>query len=205
MFDTSEKISFWDRRILAWEERHYKTRFSSISQRQRIARQYLENKVEGLKILEIGCGSGLLASSLVASGAQSYTGIDLSPVAIENASRINSNTAFCKFLTGDLEAASHESFDLIFSLGLMDWLSSDEQKYLAKLSKNKLFLHSFTEKMPVTSFFNMLHRLYSKTYARPSAYEPIHQHRNEVLKLFPENVNVVRSPKMFISSFVTNL
>lgn len=205
MLNTSEKTNFWDKRILAWEQRHYKTRFSSIAQRKELAGQYIKKHCCGKQVLELGCGSAMLAKTIIEAGAQSYTGIDLSPVAIKNAFRINSNTSNCSFIMGKLEDAQELEFDIIFSLGLMDWLHESEQRQLAQLSHNKIFLHSFTEKLPFTLFFNLLHKLYSKTYATPKKYEPIHQHRTEVQDLFPGPNRIVRSPRMFISSFATNL
>lgn len=95
-FDARE---FWDKRILGWEEGHYgELQFGapglerlanrasgSLRFRLDAAREILEVHVPGKRVLEVGCGSVLLAECLVKAGADMYTVIDLAPSAIENA------------------------------------------------------------------------------------------------------------------------
>ncbi|MBT5108905.1 MAG: class I SAM-dependent methyltransferase, partial [Rhodospirillaceae bacterium] len=46
---------------------------------------YGKPHVKGRRIVELGCGSGLLARDLLACGALSYQGFDISPIAIDRA------------------------------------------------------------------------------------------------------------------------
>jgi 2-polyprenyl-3-methyl-5-hydroxy-6-metoxy-1,4-benzoquinol methylase len=50
------------------------------------------------RVLEVGCGVGLLASFLFEQGIENYLGFDFSPVAIEQARR---NAPWCRFLVAD--------------------------------------------------------------------------------------------------------
>ena len=43
--------------------------------------------VEGLRVLDVGCGSGLYARELVAGGARSVVGLDVSPTMIRLATK----------------------------------------------------------------------------------------------------------------------
>ena len=96
VFDICE---FWDERILGWEEGRYgEPRFGatwlerlanrasgSLRFRLDAAREILDAHVRGKRVLEVDCGSGLLAECIVKAGADTYTVIDLAPSAIENA------------------------------------------------------------------------------------------------------------------------
>ena len=81
---------FWDKKILGWERDRYfsKNIFlkqNSVKYRLYIAKKLLKKFVKNKKILELGCGSGLLAKSIIKYGAKSYMGYDISGKAINNA------------------------------------------------------------------------------------------------------------------------
>ncbi len=68
---------------------------------------FLEELVKpGMKVLDIGCGSGILAITAVLLGADSATGVDIDPIAVkvacENAQQ-NGVTSSCHFVQGDLD------------------------------------------------------------------------------------------------------
>ena len=90
---------FWEMRLLKWEQGRYGrpdrpvgplewiANRSSMSLRHRIAitpellKPFLANK----RVVELGCGSGILAGRLIAYGAASYLGIDIAEAAIRMA------------------------------------------------------------------------------------------------------------------------
>jgi ribosomal protein L11 methyltransferase len=49
--------------------------------------QLMQGKVKGQRILDIGCGSGILSLAALQLGASSATGIDIDPEAIEHAQK----------------------------------------------------------------------------------------------------------------------
>ena len=91
--------SFWNAKILGWEDSRYKDPATAPSLAERIAgrvstslRFRLEEAVRllaphlpGRRVVELGCGSGLLAERLLALGAASYQGFDISDAAIARA------------------------------------------------------------------------------------------------------------------------
>src|SRR5262249_12753916 len=90
---------FWGRKLLAWGQGRYCgpdrprdllewiANRSSMSLRFRVAitpellRPYLANK----RVVELGCGSGMMAGKLIEYGAASYLGIDIAESAVEAA------------------------------------------------------------------------------------------------------------------------
>lgn len=63
-------------------------------------------------ILDVGCGEGVLHAILRTQGYERYTGIDLSPTAIENAAALADERT--EFLVGDVRALQTERrFDVI--------------------------------------------------------------------------------------------
>ena len=87
---------------------------------------YLAQHVRGSAVLEYGCGVAASAHSLVDLGAANVTGIDISPVAVEQASaRVREggydNVAFRVMDAEDLDFAA-DSFDLICGSGILHHL-----------------------------------------------------------------------------------
>src|SRR2546430_945199 len=89
---------FWEDKILRWEADRYgrsahsswlervASRLSgSLRARLALAESLLRPHVAGRRVVELGCGSGLLAAPLVEAGAASYLGIDIARSAIASA------------------------------------------------------------------------------------------------------------------------
>jgi 2-polyprenyl-3-methyl-5-hydroxy-6-metoxy-1,4-benzoquinol methylase len=78
------------------------------------------------RVLDVGCGTGLLAQRLAQDTMSTYVGIDLSPVAIERARRLDLEKA--EFIVGN--AATFEppqAFDLIIFNEILYYLMRPEE------------------------------------------------------------------------------
>ena len=86
---------FWEKKIIGWEDGRYattsKTRgiegladraSSSLRFRLKAATHLLAAQVIGKNVVEIGCGSALLAEKLIDLGAKNYVGYDFADVAV---------------------------------------------------------------------------------------------------------------------------
>lgn len=72
------------------------------------------------KILDIGCGSGIIAALMAINGAKKVVGIDINPSAIQNAQKNAKAIGFkdqLEFRVGDClsEVDSKEEFDIIYA------------------------------------------------------------------------------------------
>lgn len=71
---------------------------------------------KGDKVLDVGCGSGILSVTSVLLGAESATGCDIDPVAVkvsgENA-RLNGESDRCRFVLSDLTTDIDDRYDVI--------------------------------------------------------------------------------------------
>ncbi len=77
----------------------------------------LENDFEGKKVLDMGCGTGILAIMASKAGATEITAIDYDPVCYESTienSRLN-HAANIMALCGSKEAIPNEQFDVILA------------------------------------------------------------------------------------------
>jgi len=223
----SSKINpkkFWEEKILTWEQDRYEDgktssfleffahrASSSIHHRHELAKEILAAHVQGKKILEIGCGSGRLSESLIRAGAQSYTGIDIAEPAIENAKRIAEEKGISnvvKFEVGDLQSLSHYDVDIVFSLGVTDWLTNDEIERLFSRFRGAMFLHSISEKR--LSLIQTLHRLYCyvayghKTKGYVPRYLPVAQIADAAGQSGTEKMYILRDAGMKFGIFVTS-
>ena len=91
---------------------------------------------EGMRVLEIGCGTGTLTVMMAGRGAQ-ITGVDASPAMLSEAQRKVTaagleDRAELKFMDATMigERFSPGSFDLIVSTLVFSELSPQEQRYV---------------------------------------------------------------------------
>ena len=108
----------------------------------------LENNIAGKKVLDMGCGTGILAIMASKLGAGTVTAIDYDPVCyestIENArlNSIDNITALC----GSKEAIPNEQFDIILA-NINRNILLDQMKHYANALKpgGEIYLSGFYE------------------------------------------------------------
>jgi len=223
---TVEPKKFWEGKILGWEQGRYgqKEKRSSVLEkladrssaslrfRMEITGQLLVPHVEGKRIVEIGCGSGLLSETLLAAGAQSYIGYDIAENAIDHASRSAAKSGFSDKARYEVAAVSDLpdlEADLVFSLGLLDWLTDEELKTVFKVGGSADFLHAIAEKR--ASLSQLIHRAYVQmAYGhKTGSYRPRYYRISEIeLLLRPytdAKLHVYRDPLLSFGALVSSL
>ena len=166
--------NYWENKIVGWEDgRYMKTENSggienladkaSNSLRFRLiaATQLLTPHVVGKNIVEIGCGSALLAEKLLDLGAASYQGYDFAEAAVTRANeRLAAAGLSDKARLDVVEVANLKPLnaDVIFSLGLFDWLTLDDIEHIFTCSEGAVFLHAIAEKR--VSLQQIIHQIY---------------------------------------------
>ncbi len=96
--------------------------------------------VRGLKVCDIGCGSGRFVASLAKRGAQ-VTGVDFAPDMLKLASQLAEQEGVaerCKFVLSDaLDWKTDEKFDLVIAIGFWDYVADPlpRLKVIRKLTK----------------------------------------------------------------------
>ncbi len=147
------KSAFWDERILAWEMRRYSmlARFNpfawTVRRRMRTAQALVRGEFAGhADILDLGCGSGLLANAVVDAPSRRYLGIDFSRVAVAAArTRFARHADRIRFEQRDVLESPGRKASLIVALGLLDWLETGEvARWFGGLDARSLCF-SFTE------------------------------------------------------------
>ena len=75
----------------------------------------------GVRVLDVGCGTGWMSNSLALHHGASVTGLDFNPVAIARAREVAEATGLpTQFVAGDLFTYQpEEPFDLVISLGVL--------------------------------------------------------------------------------------
>lgn len=223
---TVDPKQFWEKKILTWERGRYDapregaTLLESVANRSSgslrfrldITRQLLAPYVAGKHVVEVGCGSGLLAMDILDKGAASYTGYDIAEIAVTEARRRVEGTKSgqrARFEVCSVMELPKLEADIVFSLGLLDWLTDEELDALFKATGSSDYLHAISEKG--RSLAQWLHRAYVHlSYGRrtgsyvPRYYsvawlEPLIQRHN------PADVNVFRHPSLSFGALVSSL
>jgi predicted TPR repeat methyltransferase len=151
--DAARKAAFWDAKITAWE----KARYSALSllnpfawtvrSRMGAASRLLRGEFRRhARVLDLGCGSGLLARAVLDAPDRSYTGVDFSAAAVEMArTRFAAHADRVRFERLDVLQAPAWEAQLIVFLGLLDWLEEGEMAELFGKLKADVLCFSFTE------------------------------------------------------------
>ncbi|WP_276725526.1 50S ribosomal protein L11 methyltransferase [Capnocytophaga granulosa] len=114
--------------------------------------QLLPLSLEGSKVLDMGCGTGILAIMAALRGARDITAIDIDPWCVENATE-NVQQNDCSFITikeGDVSLIAGEQYNLILANINRNILLSDIPAYTQALLPQGLLLVSgfYEEDLP---------------------------------------------------------
>lgn len=217
---------FWEGKIIRWEADRYGPGSARASWMERLARRLsgslrarialaerlLRPHVAGRRVVELGCGSGLLAASLVDAGATSYLGIDIATSAIQSArARVEGTPAAARitFEQGAVASLPPLSADLVFSLGLFDWLTSAELDRVFAAGGTADYLHAIAEKR--RSLSQYVHRTYvflsygHRTGAYVPRYFDVHGIEAIASRHNPRPMRVFRDRALSFGAFVTTL
>ncbi len=91
---------------------------------------------DGVTVLDVGCGSGILSIASVLLGAESAFGVDIDPTAVRTAdenAEINNVSDKCKFLAGNLTDKVEGTYNVIVANIVADaiiMLSKDVKKFM---------------------------------------------------------------------------
>jgi SAM-dependent methyltransferase len=163
---------FWETKLIGWEQGRYgrpdrplgflewiaNRSSSSLRFRVSIVPELLKPFLANKTVVELGCGSGLIARKLLDYGASSYLGIDIAKSAIEKARSRHGNDARMQFQVGSVAELPPLSSDLVVSLGLFDWLTDEEIATVFRQLGKADFLHAIAERRPGVQ--QWLHRSY---------------------------------------------
>ena len=203
------KKEFWNQKISSWEKKKYSGALkyfdvnSSVKFRLHVAVSLLSQISKEKNLLELGCGSGLLWDRIKLLNMKSYRGVDFSKNAIEIFSKKIQNFKYKKTVSLFCEDCMESIYpiDIVVSLGLLDWISMEKIKKLAKNYKGNWYLHSFSEKRYSLSQF--IHSLYSRvTY---KIYVPKYRSADEMISIFGSTAKIYRHPKLSFSTFIYRL
>ncbi len=169
-----EPKAFWNAKILGWEASRYGGGASpdliegvagrissSVRFRLDTAARLLAPHLAGRRVVELGCGSGLLAERLLVLGAASYQGYDLSDAAIARAKQRAAGSPrreAMHFAAAAVSDLPPQGDALVVSLGLVEWLTPAELDHLFTLGRQGSCLHAVSERR--RSAAQLIHRAY---------------------------------------------
>lgn len=216
--------AFWEAKILDWEASRYGAADRAPTVMERIAGRaswslrfrleaalaLLTPVVAGRPVLELGCGSGLLAEPLMAAGAAAYHGMDFAETAILRARQRVADGPHARrisFEAAPVAAAANPDDAVVISLGLLDWLEPRDLRHVLSLGRRG-FLHTFSERR--ASPQQWIHRLYvHAAYGRRNrGYAPRYHKASDLAAMAAAGStqpSVIRDPRLTFGVFLTDL
>ncbi len=165
---SQEESEYYDE---LWETRQGKERPLDAVRRKRIVEAIPKQTGQKLRILDLGCGRGILAKHLVDFG--DVFGIDLSEEGIEIAKRICEHGTFTVGSFFDVELP-RDSFDVVVSQEVIEHLETDDQhRYLGLIFETLRpggMLLLTTPNQPVMALVN---EAFSRESGKPWSDQPI--------------------------------
>lgn len=223
---STDPKKFWEDKILTWEEGRYEPRKAKGSLLERIADassrslryriqvgvELLKDHVKGKSVLEVGCGSGLVAQNFIDAGATRYVGFDIAENAIAIANKRKQDKGWSdriSFHVGSIDAMPAVTEDIVFSLGVLDWLTDAELEILFARQGKAHFLHAIAEKR--MSLSQYAHRAYVQvSYGhKTGAYRPRYFAAADIARLAAEHQSgpffAFRNPKLSFGALISSL
>jgi SAM-dependent methyltransferase len=137
---TVDPKAFWEDKILTWEKGRNDTKgatgsileritdaaSNSLRYRIQVGVELLAPYVKGKSVLEVGCGSGLIAQKFIDAGAIRYRGFDIAENRIALANRRKADEKWSDTITfhvDTISAMAPVTEDVVLSLGVLDWLT----------------------------------------------------------------------------------
>ncbi|MBI5418045.1 class I SAM-dependent methyltransferase [Candidatus Poribacteria bacterium] len=159
---------YWNNKIIEWEKSAYEkdSRNSNfiekianlfrgiVRERMALTIKTLSPFVKDKTIIDIGCGSGILASELLKFNPKKIIGIDISENAIAKAKKCIIDKR-CDFFIGDALNFDLPESDIIVGLGVLDFIPKNFLPDFLKKIKSKYFLFSFPERS-ISPYYYMI-------------------------------------------------
>ncbi len=105
-------------------------------------------RIEGARVLDIGCGTGRFSIEFAKRGAAQVVGIDFAPHMVDFSRAIAQRMQVaerCSFICGDFMTHQFEQpFDIIIAMGLFDYIREPQPMFtkIAQLTR-RVFIGSF--------------------------------------------------------------
>ena len=171
--------------------------------------EHLTPHIQGKRIVELGCGTGRLAATLIERGADSYLRYDFAPSAIKIAQQRAADEGLedrIKFKVVEIGELEKIDADFVISMGLFSWVSDDHIEHIFSITRNIDFLHNFSERrLSIRQILKFIHsRLLSSGGHHPSS-------RNyDAVASIPktmgwQNVYALRHPKLYDAMCISSL
>ena len=204
--------SFWDKKILGWEAARYDGEVGvtgwPLRNRMKIAANILQSLPEGLRLTDLGCGTGRLFELLRQEQFSELLGIDFAKPAIDLA-QTKDFQAHVSFLCASVSGPRIPESDCYVALGLVDWLSDQDIRGLFQQFENKFFLVSFSEKR--SPLLRLPHALFRRVTGKTLNLEflPRYHSLTELTAFVPlgqaQRLRVIRHLSMAFGSLLTNI
>ena len=148
---------FWDNHINDWSSAYKKdyknlslierfahlVRINQLQKRQKFVLSFIKNKINNKKILELGCGNGVLSKEIIKLRPSHLTCVDISEKAINlTKDELKTSTGQIEFIIANIEdlEIDFNNYDIIIGLGISQYLNIEIINKIFFSSKTNFYL-----------------------------------------------------------------
>ena len=218
-----DKKKFWENKIQTWEKDRYRIEDdeskvktdsshiagSSLQFRFEKTAEILKPYLDGKKILDIGCGTGIFYNEIQDTNLAHYYGFDFAENAILEGKKKFEGTEKgekCSLFVGTIEDFDFPECDIAIALGVLDWLENDEIETLFKKTYPRKFLFAISEKkVSITRWIHSIYCFISYGW-KSQGYVPKYHTTDEIIGIAEavgyKDIKIYRHPRLRFGAFL---
>ncbi len=214
-----DKKEFWEKKIQGWEKDRYRIEDgegkvktdsshlagSSLQFRFESTAELLKPYLDGKKILDIGCGTGIFYNEIKDTNLEHYYGFDFAESAILEGKKKFEGPK-CSLFASNIEDFDFPECDIAIALGVLDWLENDEIEALFKKTYPRKFLFAISEKQAsITLWIHAIYCFLSYGW-KSQGYVPKYHTTDEIIKIAEavgyKDIKIYRHPKLRFGAYL---
>ena len=189
---------FWDNHINDWSSAYKKdyknlslierfahlVRINQLQKRQKFVLSFIKKKINNKKILELGCGNGVLSKEIIKLNPSHLTCVDISEKAINlTKGELKTSTGQIEYIIANIEdlEINFNNYDIIIGLGISQYLNIEIINKIFFSSKTNFLFDYINSDLSTLNFLHNIYR-FIKFFGKNDTFPKYHKYNSSIFK-----------------------